>query len=371
MRLTRSFGVDTALAVALAVLTTLATAGADLRTDADVPIDVLGYAMVAVAALSLAVRRQWSLLCLAVTALSASAYLVVGYPYGPILVSFMIAVYSVARHRPLATSAPASAAALAVLLLHLLTNDAALPGFLGLIPGSAWVVVPFAVGTTVRVVRESSERARAELLREGVREERLRVAQEVHDVVGHGLAAINMQANVALHVLDRDPAQAETALTAISRSSAEALEELRATLGVLRSAGPDEDRAPTPGLDRIEDLCRRMRAAGLRVELRTGGSRRAVPPAVALAGYRVVQESLTNVLRHGGTRMASVAVEYAEDAVALVVSNPAHGSRAGREGLGIPGMRRRVEALGGEFSAGPTGDGRFQVRAVLPTGAAA
>jgi signal transduction histidine kinase len=365
----RSVVGDIALAVTLAVLGVLGTAGADLRVDTDVPIDTRGYALVVAAALLLAVRRRWPLLTLGLVAALSSVYLVIGYPYGPILISFAVAVYTVARHRPLSTSLPAAGVALAVLLLHLFTNDSALGGFVGLVPGSAWAVVPFAIGTTVRLVRESAARTRAEVIRQSVDDERLRVAQEVHDVVGHGLAAINMQANIALHLLPKDPRQAEAALTAISRSSAEALDELRSTLAVVRRG--EADRVPAAGLDGIEELCVRMRVAGMRVDLQTSGVRRAVPPAVGLTGYRVVQESLTNALRHGSTQSATVRLRYDDGVVLLAISNAAGLADNRGDGLGITGMQQRVASVGGDFSAGPTADGRFEVRALLPTGDAA
>jgi signal transduction histidine kinase len=140
--------------------------------------------------------------------------------------------------------------ALVVLLTHLFTNDAALDGWLGLIPASAWVVVPYAVGTTVRLTREAAELVRSEALRQQLDDERLRIAEEVHDVVGHGLAAIQMQADIALHVAEREPGQTRAALERISRTSAEAFEELRSTLHLIRRAG-EIPRVPTPGLDRI------------------------------------------------------------------------------------------------------------------------
>ena len=243
-------------------------------------------------------------------------------------------------------------------------------GLLGLLPGSAWGVVPFAVGVTVRQTRQAAEQARAEALRRRVDDERLRIVQEVHDVVGHGLAAIKMQADVALHVLTRKPEQAEVALDVISRTSSEALEELRATLAVMRQAEDDTERAPTPTLERLDELRRRMGETGVDVRLVIEGERPSLPKVVDTAGYRIVQESLTNVLRHSGAREADVTVTYTPEEVRLTVTNPVTAPPvAARDGgLGIPGMRQRALSLGGTFSAGPTGDGRFEVRASLPIG---
>jgi signal transduction histidine kinase len=359
---------DIALAAALAVVSVMWTFGADQRTPADAPIDAFGFSLVGGTALALAARRRWPLGTLAVTTSLTSTYLLLSYPYGPILVAFLVSVYTVARHVPLTRSVPACLVALAVLLTHVFTNDAALPGFLGLVPGSAWVVVPFAVGSTVRLSAESTARARTEAVRQGVDEERLRVAQEVHDVVGHGLAAIKMQADIALHLLPKDPAQAKGALEAISRTSTEALDDLRGTLAVVRGDDADSPRAPAPDLARLEDLCRRMEDAGVRVTLEVSGSRRDLPTAVELAGYRVVQEALTNVLRHGDEKAARVRADYQPDVLCLTVSNSVTAGHQHGNGLGIPGMRHRVTSLGGELTAGATADGRFEVHAVIPTG---
>ncbi len=236
---------DIALSLALTVVGVFGTVGADSRTDVDRPIDAAGLALVAATAIVLVVRRQWPLFTLAAATIFTATYLAVGYTYGPILLAFIVAVYTVARHRPLSTAVPASLGALALLMVHLFTNDHALPGFVGVIPASAWVAVPFAIGVTVRVTQESIAQARTETVRQRVDDERLRVAQEVHDIVGHGLAAIKMQADVALHVLPNKPEQAEAALNAISRTSTEALEELRSTLAVVRP-GDSEPELPHP-----------------------------------------------------------------------------------------------------------------------------
>ena len=340
----------------------------------DRPIDVAGLGFAAAAGLVLAARQRSPLLTLAATTALTWAYLAPGYPYGPVLVSFLVGAYTVARYLPLSRSAPAGVIALAVLMTHIVTHPAALPGLLGLLPLSAWAVVPFAIGVTVRLHREAIDRERADAVRRRVNDERLRIAQEVHDVVGHGLVAIKMQAEVALHLLATRPEQAEAALTAISRTSTEALEEVRATLTVVRGMNTEA----APGVNRLAELRDRMGEAGLRVRLDAEPPPFALPPAVDLAGYRVVQESLTNALRHGTVRAATVEVGYEADTMVIVVSNavphPARTrgasgiqGRAGH-GLGIHGMRERVSALGGDLTAGPTPQGRFEVRARIPTG---
>ncbi|WP_052745960.1 sensor histidine kinase [Allosalinactinospora lopnorensis] len=365
----RSWLADIPIAVVLAVAGVFGTAATDAMNGADRPVDVWAFGLVLAASLVVAVRRRWPLATLAVAAAATSTYLFLAYPYGPVFFPFFVAVYTVARHRPPATAVPASGAAFLLLLPHAFVHPASLPGILGIVPASAWVVVPFALGTTVRITREAAAREREEGVRRRVYDERLRIAQEVHDVVGHGLAAIKMQADVALHLMAKKPEQAEQALIAISRTSTEALEEVRATLAVVRGAEPDPARPPEAGLRRLGDLRDRMAEAGGQVDLRITGSPRDLPAAADFAAYRVVQESLTNVLRHSETKAAAVRVGYDADAVVIEVSNPAPGAApGGGGGLGLPGMRQRVASLGGEFSAGPTADGRFEVRATIPIG---
>jgi len=361
---------DAVLAVVLAAIGVVGTIFADHGRTMGTALDGTGLALVVAAALILTVRRRWPAWVLVASAVLTSSYLIIGYTYGPIMFSFLVAVYTAARHLPLRRSVPFSLVALAVLLAHIFTNEAALPGVYGLIPGSAWVVVPYAAGLIVRVSKESAARARAETIRRHVDDERLRVAQEVHDIVGHGLAAIKMQADIALHLLERRPDQARPALDAISRTSSSALDELRATLAVVRRVGDRSDeRWPGPRLIGLEELTERMREAGLEVDVSTAGQPRELPTIVDLTGYRIVQESLTNVLRHSGSRHAEVSLGYEPDAMHIKVSNRVLGPPCrGGSGLGIPGMRERVHALGGEFSAGPVPGGAFEVRASLPTG---
>jgi signal transduction histidine kinase len=176
------------------------------------------YVPVVLAALVLAVRRRWPLTVLAVTSAATSLYLIAGYPYGPIQISLAVAVFTAGRCLALRPAAIACAAATVALLLHGFVGVSGVTPT-GVLPFSAWTVVPFAVGVVVRVTAEANRRSRAEQIREYAFEERLRIAQEVHDVVGHGLSAINMQAEIALHLLAKRPEQAEEALTAISRTS--------------------------------------------------------------------------------------------------------------------------------------------------------
>ncbi len=372
MRLSRSLLADVGLAVALAVFGVVGTIGADDNTGADLSIDPRSLTLVLTGAAVLVLRRAWPLITLATATVLTSAYLILGYTYGPILVTFAVAVYTVARYRPPSRSLPMSVAALAILLTHLLTHNDALPDYVALIPATAWVVVPFAIGFAVRTTHASAAQARSEVVRQRVDDERLRVAQEVHDVVGHGLAAIKMQADIALHVLPKKPEQAEIALSAISRTSTDALEELRATLAVVRHPDTDAARSPSAaGLAGLDQLVDRMRAAGVQIRLESSGPARTLSAADDLAAYRILQESLTNVLRHSDAKAATVRLRYEAAALLISVTNSVERVSTSVAGQGIIGMRQRVTALGGDFAAGPTEGGRFEVRACLPTATSA
>jgi signal transduction histidine kinase len=350
---------DALLAFVLTVIGLFGTRGA--AHVQDVSAGPTAYALAVAAAVVLVVRREWPLPTLAASTAVTSAYLIMGNPYGPILISFAITVYTVANRLPTRQSAVAAALAAPILLLHDV-ND-----WTGIVPGSAWIVVPYAVGLILRVTREANARSRAEQVREYAYEERLRIAQEVHDVVGHGLAAINMRAEIALHLLPKRPEQAGEALSAISRTSKEALDELRATLATVRRSDPSGVRAPTPGLARLGDLVERMSGTGVPVTVEVTGEPRDLPAAVDLAAYRLVQESLTNVLRHAGPASATVRVAHEPAGLTVTVTDTGRGGNPpSAGGHGLTGMRERVTALGGTFEAGPGPAGGFRVRGSFP-----
>ncbi|MEU4420135.1 histidine kinase [Actinoplanes sp. NPDC024001] len=330
-------------------------------------IDVGAYLLVAVNSLALIWRRSAPLRVLAVTTLASSAYMWLEYAYGPALLPFAIAVYTVARHLPWRTAAVAAGIALPVLASHNLNDGLAVTDLTSIFPAAGWVAVPFAIGTTIAQRTESVTRDRREAVERGIQEERLRMAQEVHDIVGHGLAAIKMQADIALHVLHKQPEIARPTLEAVSTTSAQALDELRTTLRMLRSA--DESKASTPGLADLDALYQRMRDAGLRVRVRTIGSPSALPAETDMTAYRTIQESLTNVLKHAYPKEADIVLENEPGALRIRVISAHPESETPRSGgLGIAGMRERIAAHGGRFAAGPAPGARFVVDAWLPVG---
>jgi signal transduction histidine kinase len=362
----RELLVDGALAVVVGAAAIMLTGlAADGWASNDRLVDAFAWILIGIAFGALVVRRWWPLFTLVVTTVATSTYLIATYPYGPILAAFFIAVYTVASRYPLRTSGISVAMALVVLLSHVFVHPSALGGLLGLIPGSAWAVVPFALGTTVRLSRQATEAARAEAIRQQLYEERIRLAQEVHDIVGHGLAAIQIQADVALHVDEQQAPRTRAALESISQASAEAFEELRTTLDLVSGTQSTNREPVSPGLGDIDELCKRMRGAGVNIELDMARETRPIPPAVDLAAYRVIQESLTNVIRHGAEHSARIAVTLDDEDLGIRITNPGPAAETATEGRGIRGMRRRVEALGGSLSAGATREG-FEVSVRLP-----
>ncbi len=357
---------DAALVGALTVLSLVSLPALDLMSTRDRPVDAAAFVLVLLAGAATACRGRWPLAAGAVVGGLVAAYLAVGYPYGPLFGLLVLAIYTAARHRTPTRSVPLAVAVYVLLAAHLWTNDAALPGPTGLLPLLAWVAIPFTVGVARRLVVDARAREREASDQRLVDAERLRLSQEVHDVVGHGLAAIQMQADVTLHLTSPPPEQTRAALEAISQASGTALEDLRSTLASIHRAGEPSGTAPTPGLARAAELCRRVEDAGVTVRLEVEGDPRPLPAAADVVAYRVLQESLTNVIKHSAHEHAIVRITHSARAVTVEVTNQDL-APAAVDGIGITGMRRRVTQLGGTFLAGPDAQGRsFRVRATLP-----
>lgn len=340
-------------------------------------LGLFARALLLVGTLLLLWRHRYPVFVVFGVAASALLYFGAGYPYGPIFLTVALACFSavVAGHRR------AAWAALGMLwVAHLLEghwlyqwlppNDDTVGDWGEDVSVAAWMVAIAAVSELVRVRREQWDRDRTErrqAARRRADEERLRIARELHDVLAHSISVINVQAGVGLALLDSDPDQARTALTTIKAASKEALGEVRQVLDTLRTPG-DAPRAPAPGLDRLPELVEQAAGAGLTVGVETQGKRRTLPPGADLAAFRIVQEALTNVVRHSGSRHARVLVGYEDDALKLRIDDdgPATGVDAGGSGNGLAGMRERAAALGGTIEAGPREDGGFRVLAVLP-----
>jgi signal transduction histidine kinase len=342
----------------------------------------LGYLLLIVSGLVLLVRRRWPVAVFATVVAVSLAYYAAGYPDGPGWVGLFVATYTLTAHGDGHRSLQIVAAGIAVLTVGwLLTAD------LQPLNAAGWVffrigtfIMVAAVGEVVRMARvlaaQAQERAeRAEQTREQeaqrrVDAERLRIAREVHDTVAHAIAVINVQAGVTAHVLDKRPQQARETLEVIEQTSARALEELRATLGVLRDASEDDRRARSPGLDQLEELAGLAREAGLDVKVEVASPPSELPSAVEQAAYRILQESITNAIRHAGPAHVVIALSYGAGELELRVADDGRGLRephgAQGAGRGIAGMRERAALLGGKLTAGPRPGGGFQVLARLP-----
>ncbi|MGY0022086.1 sensor histidine kinase [Streptomyces sp. YJ-C3] len=342
-----------------------------------VPLDVLARLLLLAGGLLLLWRHRYPVLVAFGTALCTAVYLGGGYAYGPVFLVVALGCFSaiVAGHRRAAWLAVGLFWAAHLAIGHWLY--AYLPPA-GDGPGSwgqegfvaAWVLAVVAVAELARVRREQWEQTRAERERAARRradEERLRIARELHDVLAHSISVINVQAGVGLALLDSDPEQARTALTTIKAASKEALGEVRQVLDTLRAPG-DAPRAPAPGLDRLPELVEQAEAAGLTVDVRTDGERAALSPGADLAAFRIVQEALTNVVRHSESRRARVRLHHGKGLLTLTVDDdgPTSHAEAGGSGNGLAGMRERAAALGGTIQAGPRPDGGFRVVAELP-----
>jgi signal transduction histidine kinase len=242
-----------------------------------------------------------------------------------------------------------------------------------------WTAVAAAIGQAVRAKRahqamleeraRRAEEGREQEARRRVQQERLRIARELHDAVGHHVALISVQAGAMGYLLDTDPAKARESLAHIQQASEAALEELRLTVGLLRQPGDYEPVEPVGGLGRLDELIASFQATGLPVTCEVTGRARQLPDAVDLTAYRLIQESLTNTAKHAAGACASIQLAFRPGMLGLsVVDNgpPPGDGGPGEEGHGIIGMRERAAALGGWLTAGPHAAGGFLVRAELP-----
>ncbi|MGW8061048.1 sensor histidine kinase [Streptomyces ziwulingensis] len=353
--------------------------------------DVLSLVLMAVGAAALAFRRRAPLTVLAVTGSVSVVESVTGDPRAPVVMATVVALYTVAA----STDRPTTWR-VGLLTMTVLTGAAMLAGSLPWYAQEnlavfAWTGIGASAGDAVRSRRafvqairdraEKAERTREEEARRRVAEERLRIARDLHDVVAHHIALVNVQAGVAAHVMDKRPDQAKEALAHVRAASRSALDELRATVGLLRQSGdPEAPTEPAPGLDRLDELVGTFRNAGLRVEVARSDQGAPLPAAVDLAAYRIIQEALTNVQKHAGTRAKAevsvvrvgpnVEVTVLDDGAAGDVAPPGTGTGPGTGtdggGHGLLGMRERVTAVRGTLTTGPRyGDG-FRVHAILP-----
>jgi signal transduction histidine kinase len=342
----------------------------------------LGYVLIVVGGVVLVARRKWPVAVVVATGLVSLAYYSLGFPDGPIWLGLFIALYTLTAHGDGRRSLVIAGVSMSILTTAWLVAAADIEpresiGWVFFRIGAS--VMSAALGESARSRRviaaeaeeraERAERTRDEEARARVDAERLRIAREVHDTVAHSIAVINVQAGVTAHVLDKRPERARETLLTIEQMSSQALQEMRNILGVLRD--DEADRAPQPGLGQLDELAATAREAGLDVEVTGAPTAAGLPSAVDSAAYRILQESITNVIRHVGPTRVDVRIEPGADLLEIRVINDGSPDAPGEPGSivpgrGIAGMRERCELLGGELHAGPGPGGGFEVTARLP-----
>ena len=355
----------------------------------------LGYLLLIVSGLVLVARRRWPAPVFITAALASLAYYTIGFSNGPGWIALFVALYTLTAYGDGRRSLLIAGVGITVLATGWLIAAADIE------PRAAigWVffriaasVMAAALGESVRSRRavaaealeraRQAERTREEEARSRVDAERLRIAREVHDTVAHAIAIINVQAGVTAYLLDKRPEGAREALVTIEQTSAQALHEMRAVLGVLRDS--DNGRVPHPGLVQVNALTAMAREAGLDIKLEVTSATTPLPSAVDHTAYRILQESITNVIRHVGPTRVTVALDFGADVLEVRVADEGSRDAAGDDaggpqppagtvnassaepGRGIVGMRERCGLLGGELTAGPRPGGGFEVKARLP-----
>ncbi|MEU8636969.1 sensor histidine kinase [Amycolatopsis sp. NPDC048633] len=316
---------------------------------------VLGWVLTVLCCAAVFFRRQYPLSVAGFALVCCALYYPLTDPDGLVLLAFAYTLYNAAatgRIRGAALLVVAAMAGVAAGEISSRTGRHVDNFAFFLMTG--WFVALVA-GGAVAHYRAEAERTKEAEARARATDERLRIARELHDVLGHHLALINVQAGAALH--RRDPAQAEEALGTIKDASKTALQELRATLGMLRQA--------EPSLSRVAELAESVGASGLTVRTEIDGVARDLPPDVEHAAFRVVQEALTNVAKHAAAKTVVVRLAYGADALSVQVDDDGRGGDA-PPGTGIRGMAERARALGGELTAAPREGGGYRVRARLP-----
>ncbi len=372
----RTVAIEAALVVTASFVEIGGTAAASQHESGYGTLGAAGIVLLALGIAALPFRRRYPVTVLGVTFATTLLYWSLGYPRGPVFVALVVAFVTVVL-RGLRVIAAAT------VILGFLTfpwigyaiGRLPAPAVGNLVGLAAWLLVLLTLSELARNRRErarEAERAREEVGRRRAADERLRIAQELHDVVAHGMSLINLRAGVALHLLDTDPEQARAALSTIKDVSKDGLLELRSILGVLRQDDEAAPRSPVPTLRRLDELVTRARDSGVHVKVQTDGDLEHLPRNVDLAAYRIIQESLTNVARHSSRPDAIVRLCRRDGMLDIGIVDEGVAGRDGMDvnagGHGIAGMRERAASVGGVLTAGPRVRGGFEVHATLPFG---
>ncbi len=348
-------------------------------------LDQVGFALLTAGPAVLILRRTRPLITLLVALTATYGYVVLAYPRGPFFLAALVALFGAVRRAKRSAVWGMTAGVFVAYVATTIANLSIAGRQLGdvsvgtYVVTAVWTAFALAVAEATHAqserfaegakARAEAARARQEQARRQASDERLRIAQELHDVLGHHLSLINVRAGVALHLLDTQPEQARDALGAIKVASAEALREVRTVLATLKPENEAPPLAPAPGLAALDDLAAAAGAAGTSVHIVRTGDVRPIPGEVERAAYRIIQESLTNVRRHAGPEASvTVSVQYGPDGLTVRVDDTGSGGDPSTsDGNGIPGMRERASALGGTLNAGAGPDGAgFWVEAYLP-----
>lgn len=342
-------------------------------------------ALAAVSCLAQLRARTYPRGALVVTTVCTVVTVALGYLVTPlILAPLMIALFRLAADTDPRTTRVWGAVTIAVVVatavFDMATDETGML-LLRTVGPVLWLMLPLVGGSRDRLRRAHTEsvqaraayaeRTREEEARLRVAEERLRIARELHDVVAHHMAVANAQAGTARHLAPTHPEQAMKLLDELTATTSSALLELRATVGVLRQIGDDSDTdslEPAPGLDRLPELIATCETAGVEVTVVTEGEPRPLSPGVDLTAYRIIQEALTNVTKHGAGTGASVRLTYSDSRVLISVTNEAAAATSSVPGggYGLMGMRERAHSIGGDLHAGPRPEGGFEVATALP-----
>jgi signal transduction histidine kinase len=355
--------VDTALAGVFALVTVISVVVADSQ-DSGVHMSTAGWVWLAIELVPLIWRRRWPVAVFIISITAAVVYGALHLPDPPVMFGPLLATYTVAAYRPRRITLPLMGSVVIGAAFAIAFGDGsdaadvAVGYFAGI---TAWVV-----GDTLRTQREHTAwvaERRAEETRQATTRERLAIARDLHDIVAHNVSVIAVQAEAAQSVLDREPARAGRAMADVADTARTTLVELRRLLGVLRS---EHELAPQPDLDAIDELVDTVRRAGMDVSLSRSGNGTPVDAVTGLTAYRVVQEALTNVLKHAGPCATDVGLDVGSETLVVTVTDNGAAPRSSSDGHGLVGMRERVAVLGGTLKAGPGATGGFTVRAELP-----
>jgi signal transduction histidine kinase len=331
------------------------------------PVDAIALGLGVLAAGATGLSWRWPAAAVGIALASVLASHWLGYAPAAIDLALMVALFKAATpQRPWRSIALGAAVVVGYVAVGAVTGGISPEG---LLLGTLAVLASLGLGFAVVGQRTFVRAKREEETQRRVTEERLRIARELHDVVSHSISTINVQAGVAAYVMGERPEQAREALLAIKQTSKETLRELRGILQVLRQVDEVEPRGPAPGLAQLDILVKTTSEAGVPTKTSILGTARPLPAAIDLAAYRIIQESLTNVVRHAGRASAEVTLAYEPSRIVIDVSDDGRGATPGNGegGHGIAGIRERVGAAGGGMEVGPR-DGRgFRVRVWLPT----